>query len=592
MDNKTQINTSINPNATIVNSEVSGSNVTVVNTEQIPHVAKSTEQPALFPEASATAINIFANETNSIAFGTVLCDKFSVLEKLDVETGEADLYICDYEKSKYIAKVYRRTVSIKKEVSDKLKAIDSPYVASIYATGEYNGYPVEIQPYYKNGSLQGKKFSFEELKSYIIPSLNEGLKVLHTEGIIHKDLKPANIMVLDDNKGVAIIDFGISSARDDGSTVIVTKTGFTPIYSAPETFRSLFLIDSDYYSLGITLYELFTGKLPYGNMTQEELEQYGLVQRIPIPRDMPKELQDLIKALTYPDITNRKEKDNPNRRWGYEEVNKWLAGEKQTLPGEGIGNKDIKPFVFLEKEYTDVHELVEAMVSNWKEAKKVLLRGYLADYFRFYDEEAYEICVKAGEEASMFVDQDDLILWRTMYQLDKQIDKIFWKGYVFNTLQDLGRSLLEALVGKQMDIPVTAGEMLSEGLLSQYLDIMGVESEEQRVSIATCEQMYSESRNDGRQQLLTLYTLAFMLSGQRLLKIEDKTFRTIGELTEYMRELQSASFEKLQPFCHKLVKREGVLDPQFEAWLLMLGKKPELDAWKGNVSILDGEDDF
>lgn len=143
-----------------------------------------------------------------------------------------------------------------------------------------------------------------------------------------------------------------------------------------------------------------------------------------------------------------------------------------------------------------------------------------------------------------------------------------------------------------MDIPVTAGEMLSEGLLSQYLDIMGVESEEQRVSIATCEQMYSESRNDGRQQLLTLYTLAFMLSGQRLLKIEDKTFRTIGELTEYMRELQSDSFEKLQPFCHKLVEREGVLDPQFEAWLLMLGKKPELDAWKGNVSILDGEDDF
>ena len=81
--------------------------------------------------------------------------------------------------------------------------------------------------------------------------------------IIHKDLKPSNIMLLDDNRSVAIIDFGISSVVEQGNTVLVTKTGMTPEYSAPETFRKSLFEESDYYSFGITLYELYCGYNPY-----------------------------------------------------------------------------------------------------------------------------------------------------------------------------------------------------------------------------------------------------------------------------------------------------------------------------------------
>ena len=143
----------------------------------------------------------------------------------------------------------------------------------MYATGEIDGYPYEILPYYKNGSLQGKKFLYQQLKSKIIPALNEGLKVLHDNGIIHKELKPSNIMLADNGEGVALIDFGISSIREDGNTVIVTRTGMTLEYSAPETFKNLFLSESDYYSLGITLYELHSGHTPYAQMSQDEIEK-------------------------------------------------------------------------------------------------------------------------------------------------------------------------------------------------------------------------------------------------------------------------------------------------------------------------------
>ena len=90
----------------------------------------------------------------------------------------------------------------------------------------------------------------------IIPNINEGLHAIHEAGIIHKDLKPSNIMLNSDGETVSIIDFGISSIIADGNTVLVTKTGMTPEYSAPETFKNLFLRESDYYSFGITLFEL------------------------------------------------------------------------------------------------------------------------------------------------------------------------------------------------------------------------------------------------------------------------------------------------------------------------------------------------
>ena len=90
--------------------------------------------------------------------------------------------------------------------------------------------------------------------------------------------------------------------------MIVTKTGMTPEYSAPEAYRGLFLEESDYYSFGSTLSELFCGKSPYRGLSAEEIAKYTTIQRIPLSSDMPQELKDLITALTYYDITNRNEK--------------------------------------------------------------------------------------------------------------------------------------------------------------------------------------------------------------------------------------------------------------------------------------------
>lgn len=235
-------------NETMLNSDVANANATVLNTAV---------------NSNATVLNTDIVSSVEIQKGTVLCDDYIVNGKLDIPTGEADLYLCTKKRQTYVAKVYRRKSAIKDEIIKKLLSINSPYVAKIYASGSFNGFPVEILPYYKNGSLKGEKFTLEELREEVIPSLNEGLHALHEVGIIHKDLKPSNIMLSDDGQSVAIIDFGISSVRENDATVVVTRTGMTPEYSAPETFRNAFLEESDYYSLGITIFELYYGKTPY-----------------------------------------------------------------------------------------------------------------------------------------------------------------------------------------------------------------------------------------------------------------------------------------------------------------------------------------
>lgn len=567
MSNVTQINNEYTSNATVINAKASEGGV------QNSMVSNS-------DKSVATSINVSVADSANLSVGTVICGKYSVVDKLDVTTGEADLYICVCGNEKFVVKIYRRTVSVKADVTEKLKSIKSPYVASVVDTGEVNGFPVEISLYYKNGSLQGKICSIDELKKTIIPSLNQGLKVLHDNDIIHKDLKPSNVMMLDNQDGVAIIDFGISSIREDGNTVIVTQTGFTPDYSAPETFKNLFLKDSDYYSLGITLYELFTGKLPYSKMTQQEIERYISVQRLPMPKDMPVDLKNLIRGLTYYDITNRNNKNNPNRRWGYEEVEKWLKGIPQTIPGEGLGNKNVKPFVFLGKEYNDIKELVKALAENWKDGKKCLFRGQLSDYFNPFNSEAENICILAEQEASRNSNKDDIIFWETLYKLDKECQKLYWKGICFNNLSDLGRSLLEALRKNDVNIQNVVRDMLENDILSSYLNVMQMGSEKHHSSVATLEQAYKNASNDDRQKKIILYVLGYWFSGQKVLLVEKENFSTIGELAEHMKLLQSKSFEEIQAFCHRLVVREGILDPEFEAWLLILGKKAELNQWK------------
>lgn len=559
-------------NRTVINPVLQQSAQTVINNEIVEEYNRQ---------------NNIESGISIVRDGSTVLEKYVITRQLEVASGEADLYLCTCDGVQYVAKIYKRKFAIKQEVIDALLKIDSPYVAKLYETGNYNGFPVEILPYYENGSLQGKTFSKDELVRVIIPNINEGLHAIHNAGIIHKDLKPSNIMLNSDGETVSIIDFGISSAVEGNNTILVTKTGMTPEYSAPETFKNIFYEGSDYYSFGITLFELFCGYTPYANMQPEEIEQYVSVQRIPFPENMTPLMQDFISALTYYDISYRKNKNNPNRRWTYEEVCKWLDGEPLVIPGEGVGNagKGAMPaYQFLGDSYTDPAQLVSAFAKNWEEGKKQLFRGYMTSHFRAYNQDIARKCQAAEEEAGRENGRDDIIFWKLLYQIHPKLKGFYWKGQTFESLPAFGRDVLEKLWDKDHSQFSYYASILGEQLLSQYVLQAQPKNEKLKKAAAAIEDSYELEKTNGTDMRRTYYLMAYTLSGQKLLLLDGEQFRTVGELAGYMRSVLDESYDRFESLCHRLIDYDGNLDFQLETWLIAIGKQNEIDKWRASMN--------
>ena len=517
--------------------------------------------------------------------GDILLDRYTVMEKLKTDSAEADLYLCESrEKRRIIAKVYRRKAAVKKEVAEKLREIRSPYVAKLFEITEYKGKTVEILQYYKNGCIQGKKYDLSQLKGMIIPCINEGLHALHEKGILHKDLKPSNIMLCDDGKSVALIDFGVSSLMNTDSTVLMTQTGMTPAYSAPETFRDLFMKESDYFSFGVLLFELYCGRTPYAGMSKDDVARYTAIQRIPLPEDMPVTLQNLIAALTYPDITNRGKTENPNRRWTYDEVKKWLSGIEQPIPGGLVGKYAMQRFAFMGNAYEDTRKFAEALGKYWEEGKRLLFHGQLTRHMKKCNLDAAKWCQQAEQEAQENSGHDDRVYWKLLYKFAPEQTKFWWKGESYESLPVFGRVLLEKLWVGDRKILEVADSILGECILSSFVEEKAPKDEKLLKAARALEEQWHMAKEENEDRTLTYYAMAYALSGQKVMKLNGQEIHTISELSEFMKEKLDISLQEFKDFCHELVDYKGNLNAQLESWLIALGKAEQVDRWREKMN--------
>ena len=556
----------------------------ILNHQGQAAVAMQTNSNTDHPTAPGAAVGSALRSISMIPTGTVLCNKYTVTRELDVMGAKAALFVCEADDSRYVVKLHRRDAAIKDDVASALKKIDSPYVAKLCDIGIYHGFPFEIVPYYEQGSLQGRTFSFEELKSKIIPGLIEGLRILHKNRIIHKNLKPSNIMLCDNEEDVVLTDFGISSIHDGTNTILVAQAGMVSEYSAPETFRNLFLKESDYYSLGITLFELYTGRTPYSTLrSEEEIVQCMSARRIPFPVNMPTELCDLITGLTYHDISSRKNKADPNRRWTYDEVMKWYIGEPQQIPGTEVASSadQIPAYAFLKRRYTTLSTLAEALAVNWEQGKQQLYRGLLSGFFKNFDPEIAGYCMDA-EDAQRKGGDPDIVFFQTIYRISPNTRAFYWRGSRFNSLTDFGSSILAHLRSCDRSSCGVYEELLSMHVITEYAAIRDAGNEQLISSVRKLEDHFISHRSNEREKRLAYYLAGYMLSGQRTLVIGSLSVVTVDELVKQLQALLAVSADKFQSICDQLIDSFGRLDEQLEAWLLILGKHQELIKWRHN----------
>jgi serine/threonine-protein kinase len=128
----------------------------------------------------------------------------------------------------------------------------------------------------------------------------------HRQGVIHRDLRPANVLVTD-NDMLKVADFGTSRFLEiaaHGTTVIGS-----PPYMAPEQFHGKAVFASDIYSLGVTMYQMLTGLLPYDPPAPSDLDKLMSGELITPPRlknsSIPKVINDIVLRAMAPDLTSR-----------------------------------------------------------------------------------------------------------------------------------------------------------------------------------------------------------------------------------------------------------------------------------------------
>jgi serine/threonine protein kinase len=184
--------------------------------------------------------------------------------------------------------------------------LQHPNIVIIYELGTHDGNPYMAMEFIAGESLESivsarKRMSLVEKTEIMIQILN-GLQYAHEHGIVHRDIKPGNIMVLKDGT-VKIVDFGIARISDNS----MTKTGQivgTINYMSPEQFNG-HIVDgrSDIFSAGVLLYEFLTGVLPFdGNETPTVILK--ILNEAPPPlknhiQNFPPELEEVVnKALT------------------------------------------------------------------------------------------------------------------------------------------------------------------------------------------------------------------------------------------------------------------------------------------------------
>lgn len=550
-----------------------GAPVTLFNAEAAAHV------PTLInPETSAPR-DIALTPGEQIG-------AYSVLRPLGAASGEATLYLCQRGEDMYVAKLYHRYGAPRPELTRALRELNSPFVAPLMDTLDKDGHPVEILPYYRNGSLAGRRFTGEELMRIVVPGAIEGLHALHMKGVLHRDLKPSNIMLSDDKQNVALIDFGIAALRAGGGAVVAAAGGMTPEYCAPETFVGLYLEESDYYSLGVTLYELFTGDVPCRGLSLAERETTPGARELPWPDDMPARLRELIGALTYADVTNRRDKYNPNRRWKYDEVRRFLAGERVALPG-ALGEDGaalMRPFRLGGECYDTLPALTRALALNWDEGRRLLLDGTLAAFFHLARPDMEEICLHAGRDAARRPGHEDVIYWKALYRLNPRLNAFYWRGAEFSSIAAFGREMLKRLWAGDRAGYALCDSVLRERVISEHLHLFEPDDEQLAAAVAAIEQRYADDLVNSRPPERAFYLLAYLTGGRRVLRAAGQEFRSVDELAGYMKALLSRGYRHLETFCHALMDGEDRLDVQVECWLIALGHEAQLDVWRAQMA--------
>lgn len=282
--------------------------------------------------------------------GMLLGERYEIISKIGAG-GMSDVYKAkDHRLDRFVAvKVLKGEYSEDRNFVAKFRteaqsaaALIHPNIVNVYDVGQQEGLYYIIMELVEGITLKHYiekklRLSVKEAVSITI-QVSMGLEAAHLNHVIHRDVKPQNIIISKEGK-VKVTDFGI--ARAATSDTITSNVMGSVHYTSPEQARGGYSDEkSDIYSLGIVLFEMVTGRVPFDGETTVSIAIKQIQEPLPDPRtyvdDIPVSVQQIIYKCT---------EKNPDRR--YATMTELIADLKKSLtnPDEDfvrrIGNEDI-----------------------------------------------------------------------------------------------------------------------------------------------------------------------------------------------------------------------------------------------------------
>jgi serine/threonine protein kinase len=214
--------------------------------------------------------------------------------------------------------------------------LEHPNIVPIYDYSQYENRPYLVMKYIEGETLKARisngMIPVEE-SLQIIETIGNALQYAHDKGVLHRDMKPSNVLISKDNQ-IYLTDFGLARMAQSSDNTLTTDMMIgTPQYISPEQALAKQDLDSrtDIYSLGVMIYELLVGKVPFSADTPFAIVHDHIYTPLPLPRTINPDLSEstervLLKALA---------KDKEDR---YSNVSSMIQALKESLTSSSLGS--------------------------------------------------------------------------------------------------------------------------------------------------------------------------------------------------------------------------------------------------------------
>lgn len=591
---------------TMPNAAPSG-RVTMPNAAPFPGRLTTPNAPATGQIPPIAGVSTQIISISNLPAGTNITDEIVITEPLNtaMQGGESVMYKCKLGEAKedYVLKIFLRQIDdeefeAKEHLAKILKGVQ--FVAPVLRYGRYGGSYYEVIPYYKNGSLADRikkgTMSEAEIRRDILPKLNAALHAIHQAGVIHADIKPSNILYSNNRKSFVLIDFGISRITDERR--FVTTAGKSADYAAPEVQLGKAAKESDYYSLGISLYELFAGKTPTADVDDKNvaitlLQNSGRIRK---KQGMSDNFYALLLQLTYHFIVPEKANQTfpTDTRWTYEQVQKWLS--RNCLPEEVLqrilqpaSEPAVKPslvFAYNNSICNSLNELIVAMSRSHVDT---------AYHYAMATQDSFSAALEVGCRSNNAWTRETMLALKKKYKAFRgalsdrlpREDKLIMFYYTFSENLDVlflpsmeliepedfpaaGKQLLERMQEDDMEAEDIYRPLLTRGILQSYLlqrDGNKMTPVERRL-LDKLDELCELARYDDAWKI-AVYALGYILAGREPYRVGKHSFSSIQNLTENLAR-QDQSPRRLTEMVGLLVKNSDELDDRFSGWLISL----------------------